>query len=317
MSNQWHYSEEGAQYGPVDESEIVSLISSGKISPSTLVCEEGKMHWQPAREVSCFQVEIFLGSPTAGPATPDVPQSAESGQGYSSPQSAPGSAQNPAGQFPIQAAGTSPGKNAALGVGGLLVVGLLLWGAYSFFFGSLSPEGLGEEVFDALVDNDADGYVSDCTPMGYSRKKLNKYMMKFMKARLDHEVENGKITVGERDRRLIEFEKEFDEAFDDKKMEEATKGIRESFKETIDRGKSAGLNWSKAKFEFIDDSEFKTSKSEEEDGEKIPKGYGGGDINIVVSEGGKRYRIEMDDCLQVPGYGCLNSDGLRWIGEIK
>jgi hypothetical protein len=317
MSTQWHYSQDGAQYGPVDEAEIVSLITCGKISPSTPVCEEGKMHWLPAREVSCFQVEIFPGSPTAGPATPDLPHSAVTGHGSSPPQSAPENVQNSAGQFPAQTADTGSGKNAVLGVGGLLVVGLLLWGIYSFFFGSLSPKGLGEEVFGALVDVDTDDYISDCTPLGYSPKKFKKWMMKVMKADLDQRVENGKITAGERDRRLIEIEKEFEKEFDGKQMEEKAKEARESFKEVIDAGKTAGLNWSNAEFEFIDDSDFKTSKSEGEDGEKVPKGFGAGDLYIVVSEGGKRYRIKMDDCIQVPGYGCLNMDGLYWVGEIK
>ncbi len=33
MSNQWHYSEEGAQYGPVDEAEIIRLIQSSELAP--------------------------------------------------------------------------------------------------------------------------------------------------------------------------------------------------------------------------------------------------------------------------------------------
>ena len=77
-----------------------------------------------------------------------------------------------------------------------------------------------------------------------------------MEADLDQRVENGKITAGERDRRLIEMEKGFDKKFDDKEMKEAVKGTRESFKAVIDAGKSAGLNWSNAEFEFVDDSDF-------------------------------------------------------------
>lgn len=194
---------------------------------------------------------------------------------------------------------------------------LLLWGTYSLFFGSLSPEGLGKEVFGALVDDDANEYITDCTAWGYSQKKLKKMAAKMFEANLDQQVENGKITAGERDRRLIEMEKEFEEKFDEKAMEKEAKEARESLKEVIDAGKSAGLNWSNAEFEFIDDSDFKTSKSEGEDGEEFPKGYGSGDLYIVVSEGGKRYKIEMDDCILIPGYGCLNMDGLYWRGEIK
>ena len=70
MSNQWHYSQEGAQYGPVDESEIVRLIQDGELAPGTPVCKEGHFSveagcwvgapgWLPARNHACFQVEIF------------------------------------------------------------------------------------------------------------------------------------------------------------------------------------------------------------------------------------------------------------------
>ena len=59
MSNQWYYSEDGAQYGPVDEAEIVRLIQDGELAPGTPVCKEGGMDWQPARNHACFQVEIF------------------------------------------------------------------------------------------------------------------------------------------------------------------------------------------------------------------------------------------------------------------
>lgn len=213
------------------------------------------------------------------------------------------------------AGGGASSKYIALGIGGLALVVLLLWGTYSLFFGSLSPEGLGKEVFGALVDGDA--YISDCTAWGYSPKKFKKMAKKLFEANLDQQVENGKITAGERDRRLIEMEKEFEEKFDEKAMEKEAKEARESLKEVIDEGKNAGLNWSKAEFEFIDDSDFKTSKSEGEDGEESPKGYGSGDLYIVVSEGGKRYKIKMDDCILIPGYGCLNMDVLYWRGEIK
>jgi hypothetical protein len=59
MSNQWHYSQEGAQYGSVDESEIVRLIQEGELPPSAPVCKDGSMDWQPARNHACFQVEVY------------------------------------------------------------------------------------------------------------------------------------------------------------------------------------------------------------------------------------------------------------------
>ena len=41
MSGQWHYSQDGAQYGPVDESEIIRLIQDGELAPGTPVHKEG------------------------------------------------------------------------------------------------------------------------------------------------------------------------------------------------------------------------------------------------------------------------------------
>jgi len=59
MSGQWHYSEEGAQYGPVGEVEIIRLIQEGEIPPGAPVCAEGGDEWRAAREYDCFQVEIY------------------------------------------------------------------------------------------------------------------------------------------------------------------------------------------------------------------------------------------------------------------
>ena len=59
MNNQWHYSQDGAQYGPVDEAEIIRLIQDGELPPSTPVLKVGSMEWQPARNHACFQVEIY------------------------------------------------------------------------------------------------------------------------------------------------------------------------------------------------------------------------------------------------------------------
>jgi len=59
MSGQWYYTEDGAQYGPVDETEIIRLIKDGELPISTSVLQEGHMDWQPARDHACFQVEIY------------------------------------------------------------------------------------------------------------------------------------------------------------------------------------------------------------------------------------------------------------------
>ena len=59
MAHKWHYSQDGAQYGPVDESEIIRLIQDGHLDPGSPVLKEGSDEWQPARKYSCFQVEIY------------------------------------------------------------------------------------------------------------------------------------------------------------------------------------------------------------------------------------------------------------------
>jgi len=59
MSNQWHYIQDGAQYGPVDEAKIIRLIQSGDLPTSTFVCQAGDKEWLPACVSSCFKVEIY------------------------------------------------------------------------------------------------------------------------------------------------------------------------------------------------------------------------------------------------------------------
>lgn len=75
MSTRWYYSQDGAQYGPVDESEVIRLIQTGEIPPGVPVCFEGGDEWRPAREYNCFQVEVFpVGkAPAVNPATPVAP----------------------------------------------------------------------------------------------------------------------------------------------------------------------------------------------------------------------------------------------------
>jgi hypothetical protein len=59
LSNQWHYNQDGAEYGPVDEAEIIRLIQDSELAPGTPVLKVGSMDWQPARNHACFQVEVF------------------------------------------------------------------------------------------------------------------------------------------------------------------------------------------------------------------------------------------------------------------
>ena len=318
MSRQWHYRFNGAQRGPVNEGEIVSLIKNGQIPPNTLVCEVGRMNWQSAQDLSCFQVppQPVLPSPTASPlhqAAMSIPSSSIGGNSPGNPSSLGGNV--PA---PNVGAGDSA-KGLALGCGGLLVLGLILWGAYNFFFSTLSVEGLGKNVFHALVDRDVDEYMNGCTTWGFSRGKLKKFLMKAVEETANKLVERGEIAVGERDRRLRQMEVKFEneKKYQPPAIEEKAKKVRESFQETIEQGKKDGLNWRKAEFEFVDDSAFRTAKSPGTEEENTANGIGQGDLYLIVSERGKRYKIAIDDCVMVPGYGVLNIGRLIWEGEIR
>src|SRR2546421_465178 len=46
----WYYVEDGQQAGPVDDALLVSLVTSGKIQPDTLVWHEGMSAWAPYRD---------------------------------------------------------------------------------------------------------------------------------------------------------------------------------------------------------------------------------------------------------------------------
>ncbi len=58
MSHKWHYSQDGAQYGPVDEVVIIELIQAGELSPGSPVYPDGLSNWQSAQDHSCFQVMV-------------------------------------------------------------------------------------------------------------------------------------------------------------------------------------------------------------------------------------------------------------------
>jgi uncharacterized RDD family membrane protein YckC len=47
----WYYAENGQQNGPVEDAQLESLLSSGKIQPETLVWQQGMTTWQPYSQV--------------------------------------------------------------------------------------------------------------------------------------------------------------------------------------------------------------------------------------------------------------------------
>ncbi len=99
MMNQWHYSQDGAQYGPTDEAEIIRLIQSGELSPSTPVCKEGGMDWQPARNHACFKVEIYPGKKAPTKAAAAATSKPVSGRASQSPRKTAAATPSPSVSF--------------------------------------------------------------------------------------------------------------------------------------------------------------------------------------------------------------------------
>jgi hypothetical protein len=73
MTTAWYYSENGKRVGPVSESEIRTLASTGQITPSGLVWRTGQPDWIPAASVP----GLFLGPPPL--LTPSQRQTRRSG----------------------------------------------------------------------------------------------------------------------------------------------------------------------------------------------------------------------------------------------
>ena len=51
MANQWYYSKNGNQCGPVAAAELKALAVAGKLLPTDLVWKDGMASWQPAGKV--------------------------------------------------------------------------------------------------------------------------------------------------------------------------------------------------------------------------------------------------------------------------
>jgi len=49
---EWYYVEAGERQGPVSEDEFNAMISSGKITPETLVWFDGMKEWQPCKDMA-------------------------------------------------------------------------------------------------------------------------------------------------------------------------------------------------------------------------------------------------------------------------
>lgn len=81
MADQWHFSINGNQSGPVSSSELKQLASSGKLSQTDLIWKNGMQDWIPAGKVKgLFSVQANPASPPPMP-PPISPQPAVRPQG--------------------------------------------------------------------------------------------------------------------------------------------------------------------------------------------------------------------------------------------
>lgn len=70
---QWYYSKNGAQLGPVSESELRAKIASGEVQPTDLVWRDGMTDWLAASRVPEFAAGVpamQVSGPSSGPSAP-------------------------------------------------------------------------------------------------------------------------------------------------------------------------------------------------------------------------------------------------------
>ena len=72
----WFYGKDNTQHGPISELEIRALITSGTITPTTIVWREGMTGWLPMKDVP----EFSTASSPSGISDPNAPTP------YTSPQ---------------------------------------------------------------------------------------------------------------------------------------------------------------------------------------------------------------------------------------
>lgn len=72
MPNEWYFSKNLTQMGPVDESELRSKIAAGEVLPTDKVWTEGMADWKVVSEVDALSAGLPMRVP-AGPASPYSP----------------------------------------------------------------------------------------------------------------------------------------------------------------------------------------------------------------------------------------------------
>jgi len=76
----WYYVDSGQQAGPVDDAQLQVLVSSGRISPETLVWREGMANWQAYQEVRPSGLRLATPSQATPVASSDQAVCSECGK---------------------------------------------------------------------------------------------------------------------------------------------------------------------------------------------------------------------------------------------
>jgi uncharacterized membrane protein YhaH (DUF805 family) len=71
---QWFYTHNGQQQGPVQESDLMAMFTSGKLQADVLVWTEGLSNWTPAREIESLVPSGMTPPPIPAPrSAPPLP----------------------------------------------------------------------------------------------------------------------------------------------------------------------------------------------------------------------------------------------------
>lgn len=71
---QWYLGVNGQQQGPFDGPDLPTKVSSGELTPDTLVWTAGMEQWQPAREIPALAPVLAIAPPPLPPAAPPPAQ---------------------------------------------------------------------------------------------------------------------------------------------------------------------------------------------------------------------------------------------------
>jgi hypothetical protein len=118
MTDQWYYTSDGQQKGPVGIAELKHLAASGQLRPTDLVWKEGMPQWTPAN-----YARGLFPEPAAAPYHPAAPQPESYPAGYAEPPAQPRPVRARQSRAPQR--GMSTGALVAL-IGGIVGAVLLI-----------------------------------------------------------------------------------------------------------------------------------------------------------------------------------------------